>query len=783
MNHAYTKFDSPLKQPLWEAFRRDWLWWGLASLISFFFASWLMGGGKGWMPNIQVPYTYGGDSFSYQLNILRNIEGPWYYYSERMGYPFGSIFLDYPASDNGSYAVIKLLGWIFGTSTAAYNLYFLLSFPIVTLTSYLVSRSIGLSKPFAMAVALIYCFIPFHIGRISHLFFTWYFVVPLYFYYAFRLVSDQVPFLQTGQKWQWRLLDALVLMILASFGVYYAVFACIVLGTAGLMGSVAKLSFKPFLAFVLAIGFVVAGVGVNVAPSILHAREHGKNLAAVGRLPLETDLYGLKIAQLLIPQESHRSEPMREFASFYHNSFLLVNENVSASLGFVGASGFLALMALLFFTPLGIGARSKVLDRRLGVMAVLSLVLVVISTIGGLATFFAIFVSPAIRSWNRTSIYIGFLSLAGLALIFQLAFERLNRPRLVMGLSALMALLAVYVGVRDQTSRPCATCSDDIAHVIKADRDFAGKIQAQLGKGAAVYQLPYITYPDAAQLGTMEIYAHMRLILNAPDLKFSYGGMIWREGDWFYRTLSKRPLADQLSVIRLLGMTGVTLNKYGYYEKDEKRTPPAQVDRSAPIKTELAANAKQTTPLEGPGGEITFYKLDPLTTDAKKADQQKAMAVLADMGYSLANGVPKAIDDEKFDVADFRNKELPKQMKEAKGLDQPGQLGRWMNADISPTTFISFIKPLPAKFTLVLKGHALGPNSGRPLTVRVGKQIRQVVFDHNITEHRFEFDLDKRVDFIELIPFKPVAVNSLHGGEDKRRLSVELESLSIERRP
>lgn len=783
MSKPYTTSDSVVKQSLLEGFRHDGPWWLIAALVSFFFASWLMGGGQSWWPITSYPYTYGGDSFSYQLNIMRNIEGPWYYYSERMGYPFGSIFLDYPASDNGSYAVLKVLGWLFGTSTAAYNLYFLLSFPVVTVATYLVSRSVGLSKPFAVAVALLYCFIPFHIGRIGHLFFTWYFVVPVYIYYGFRLVSNELPFFQTDQTWWRPVLDGLLLMVLASFGVYYAVFACIVLGIAGLMGSVARASFKPFAASVLAIGFVVAGVLANVAPSILHAQEHGKNLAAVGRLPLETDMYGLKIAQLFVPHEEHRNEAMREFASYYHNSFLLVNENVSAALGMIGSVGFLVLVAALFFTPLGIGARGKILDRRLGLMAVLSMALVVVSTIGGFATFFAIFVSPAIRSWNRTSIFIGFLSLAGLALMVQLGFEKLKNTRLIALLSLLVAFAAVYVGVRDQTAKPCAGCAANIERNVKADQAFAQQIQAQLGKGASVYQLPYIAYPDSAPVGVMDTYAHMRLILNAPELKFSYGGMMWRDGDWFYRMLAKRPITDQLAVVRLLGMTGVTVNRLGFYEMDESLSPPAMVDRSASIKTEVSAFAKTTPALQSPDGEVTFYRLDTLSADAAKADRQKAMSVIADMGYVLKDGKPQVVDDQRFDAADLRLPDLPKQFKEAKGLDMHGPNGRWMNADILPTAQISFLKPLPAKFRLVLRGHALGPNMGQALLIKAGKQTRSVSFGAGIETRTVEFDLDKRVSAIELVPFKPVVVNTVLGGSDQRRLSVELESLRIENLP
>jgi phosphoglycerol transferase len=783
MSTPYNANESVIKQSLWEGFRQDWVWWALAGVLSFFFASWLMGGGKSWLPNLLYPYTYGGDSFSYQLNIMRNIEAPWYYFSERMGYPFGSVFLDYPASDNGSYAVVKVLGWLFGTSTAAYNLYFLLSFPVVTVATYVVSRSLGLSKPFSVAVALLYCFIPFHIGRIGHLFFTWYFVVPIYLYYGFRLVSHQVPFLQAGQPLWQRLLDGLMFIVLASFGVYYAVFACIVLGTAGLMGSVARASLKPFLASVMAIGFVVAGVLANVAPSILHAQEHGKNLAAVGRLPLETDLYGLKIAQLMIPQEDHRSESKREFATYYRNSFLLVNENVSASLGLIGSVGFLGLLAALFLTPLGMGTRGRLLDRRLSTMAVLSMALVVVSTIGGLATFFAIFISPAIRSWNRTSIFIGFLSLAGLALMVQLVLEKLNQSRLILLISAVIALVATYVGVRDQTAKPCKTCAANVQSMVQADKAFAAAIEKQLGSGAAVYQLPYISYPDTAPVGVMDTYAHMRLILNAPHLKFSYGGMMWRDGDWFYRMLAKRPMADQIAVVRLLGMTGVTLNRLGYFAQDESLKPPAMVDRSAPVKQEVAAFAKSTPPLQSPDGEVTFYHLDTLNPEAAQTEKQRALAVLADMGYALKDGKPQAIDDQFFDKADLRLPDLPKQYKEAKGLDIPGVHGRWMNADLVPTAIISFVKPLPAKFKLVLRGHALGPNVGQPLQIRVGGQTRSVTFDAAIESRSVEFELGKRVAAIELIPFKPVPANSVVPGPDARRLSVELESIAIEKLP
>jgi phosphoglycerol transferase len=770
--------DPLIKHSLLDVLRQDWLLITLVSVLSFFVASWLMGGvTHGWLPNTSYPYTYGGDSYSYQLNIMRNIEAPWYYYSERIGFPFGSIFLDYPASDNGSYLVIKLLGWLTGSSTATFNLYFLLSFPVVTAATYVVSRALGLNKSLSVAVALLYCFTPFHIGRIGHLFFTWYFVVPIYIYYGLRMASGEVPFFQAGQAWHTRILDGLLLMVLASFGVYYAVFACIVFLVGGLLGTVSKLSVRPLLAALAGIGFVVAGVLVNVAPSVLHTQELGKNLSAVNRLPLETDLYGLKIAQMFVPHETHRNEALREFATFYRNNFLLVNENASASLGFIGAAGFIILIAGLFLAPMGIGQRARPIDRRVAVMGAMALALVLISTIGGFATFFALFISPAIRSWNRTSIFIGFLSLAGLALVVQLPIQRLKNTAITTALCIVLALLATYYGFRDQTAKYCPTCGQGVKAAYEQDQAFAKKMQSQLPKGGGVYTLPYISYPDTAAVGAMDTYAHMRLILNAPDLNFSYGGMMWREGDWFYRNLARRPMADQIAVVRLLGMHAVAVNRHGYYDPDG--TTNRRIDNSKVVLDAVAPFASQTSPTVSADQVYYFYKLDPLAAEAAAASKAKALAVLAEMGYVLKDGKPQVIDDQRFAPLDFTQLNLGSDVKSVHGLAEPTPSGRWTNADIMPSALISFSKPLPARFTLALTAHALGPNANQPVTIKIGDQSKTLVYGTGFETKTVEFSLGKRVDVIEFSPHKPVNADTILKNGDTRHLGIELQNLKI----
>ena len=75
--------------------------------------------------------------------------------------------------------------------------------------------------------------------------------------------------------------------------------------TAAARGRVAVLASG--LAAVAAIG---AFMLVNVAPSLAYTAEHGANDAPVSRSADESELFGLKLMQLLLPVDGHRLEPL-----------------------------------------------------------------------------------------------------------------------------------------------------------------------------------------------------------------------------------------------------------------------------------------------------------------------------------------------------------------------------------------------------------------------------------------------------------------------------------------
>src|SRR5471032_1407338 len=90
---------------------------------------------------------------------------------------------------------------------------------------------------------------------------------------------------------------------------------------------------------------------------------------------------------------------------------------MTASLGFVGSIGFIALL-LSFLAP---QIRQ---DERFFVLASITLALLLFCSIGGFSSLFALFITPMIRAWNRVSVFIAFTSIAATLLMVEQLLAR-----------------------------------------------------------------------------------------------------------------------------------------------------------------------------------------------------------------------------------------------------------------------------------------------------------------------------------------------------------------------
>src|ERR1700732_4603441 len=106
-------------------------------------------------------------------------------------------------------------------------------------------------------------------------------------------------------------------------------------------------------------------------------------------MAFESEHYGLKIIQLLMPVQHHQLPWLRDFATEYNTFAPLVTENQQASLGLIGSFGLLALLgrALLQYRS---AQRGSTLDG----LTLLVVAAVLLGTIGGLGASLAYFFSP-----------------------------------------------------------------------------------------------------------------------------------------------------------------------------------------------------------------------------------------------------------------------------------------------------------------------------------------------------------------------------------------------------
>jgi phosphoglycerol transferase len=543
-------------KPLHECIQENWILCLAGSILSFILANILLSGwSSGITPNLSFPFIYAGDGFFTGWGIQRLIEG-WVWENDRSGYPFGSNFHDFPGSDFGSLLVLKILGSITGEYFNALNIYVLLSFPLAFVSAFIVQIRFGLNRYFATSSALLFAFLPFHFFRLAHLFYLFYFVIPIFFYYSFKIFSCENTQKENRVFNLKNVIAFFILLLISSFGVYYALFGMIVIAVGGIAGAFKLWSFKPLILSIIAIAIIAFGVFLNLAPSIINNVKNGPNSEVAVRNIAEAEIYGFKLAQLVLPRDDHRVPHLAAITKKYSESAPLINENRTATLGLFGSIGLFLAGCVLAANSAGRSAES-----RISFLALISLVLFLSGTIGGLGSLFAMTITSSIRGWNRIS---PFLSFSCLAIFFFILQNYLSFLRNSKALYPFAAFCILLIGIYDQTVPADPSTIANTKNRFEADRSFIQEIERNIESNSPIYQLPYMPFPESPPINSLGDYELGLGFVHSKTLRWSYGGMKGRPGDLFYRELGKKPISEQLPFIKKLGFKGIYVDRRGF---------------------------------------------------------------------------------------------------------------------------------------------------------------------------------------------------------------------------
>ncbi|HRD49596.1 MAG: hypothetical protein JNK95_11580 [Candidatus Competibacter sp.] len=727
-----------------------------------------------WRIDLALPLRYSGDGLMFSAIIKNTLETGFYLNNPHLGAPFGAEYYDFPMMDGVSFLLIRIFGLFTPSFATVYNLSYLAGFLLAGCAAFLILRRMQIGFLLSLTGAVLYACLPFYFLRIEHLFLvTSYFIAPIIVWAALRILVNQPPFFDAAGKFRPFNLRWLIAALLAgTSGAYFAFFGVMLTVLAALINLITTRSWRGAVGGVLFVGLLGCSALLTLAPNIEYHREHGPNRQVAQRAPAESEVFGLRITQLLLPHPEHRSDALRGITESYNRSAPLVTENATASLGFIGAAGFLLLILVLLS-----GDRLSQGLPYLWELSVLNVSMVLYGTIGGFATLFALLVHPQIRSVNRISLFIGFAALAAVLLTVQALQRRMQdrTPRshpdkwvvagsgdasiIQMGapcIGPVIAVLLLGFGLWDQISPYFAPNQAPIAAEFAQDADFVHAIERLAGPDALIHQLPYTVYPETPVHYQEGPYALLRGYLHSDHLRWSYGGIAGRPEDALLKKLGALPPGQQIALLVQAGFRGLYIERRAF--RDHGQALEQQLREALP-----------DPPLISRNGHLAFYPL-PAAASSPVPATPEATAIRAQEALRAALTPPN------LDALQFSQEIWPAFIAEVQGLSGAEPWGRWSDG---ATVTIRFKNPLPDAFILKIRAGAFGPNLSRPFTFSAGPERQELAITTpqsmgEMTEYALCFTHSQGTRTLEITVPQPQATAT-----DPRRLGIALSSLRI----
>lgn len=578
-----------------------------------------------WESNLRVPFVYNarnepplsyGPDAPYYLMLAKGlVEHGSYLRIPNLGWPFSLQLYDNPETgDNLQLGLMRAFGFVLRDAVLTVNIYYIFTFVAVSLAAWFTLRRLGVSRPVAAVIAILYSFVPYHFARgEAHLLLSGYFMIPVATLLILHVLSDDPPFTaprdSSESRWRLSLWSRralpwfLACAALGSTGPYYAFFAVLLLGAAVALDLVARRNLRRAASGAVAIGTILVVLVLNLSPSLLYWQSHGRNKQAIPRGILDTEYLGLRVSQLVLPRHDHRVGSLADVQARSDRLSPVPSEG-GQQLGIVGALGFVGVLVFTLSRllrrrraddpergPPSLGTRAEIIQR----LGVLTVVAVVVATVSGLSLLIASLGLRFIRSYNRLSVFIAFFALVAVAFALDWLIRRLPRWHGRAVLAGVVCVVVLAVGILDQTSSADVPDYRALERAWNSDDVFMRRMETELGSGAAVFQLPYVFFPEAGAIVGTGPYDQVRGWLHADSLRWSWGAVRGRDGDWM-GALVRLPTADALDALTAVGFSGLMIDRAGYD------------DQGALIQLGYTTTLGQE-PLVSADGRLLFYDL------------------------------------------------------------------------------------------------------------------------------------------------------------------------------
>ncbi len=480
-----------------------------------------------------IPLNFSGDAIVH-YNFAKNMEQTgWWFTNPAFGAPGQQTLYDFPLTENLQLLLLKFLMLIGFNWYMGVNIFFILTFPLTAVIALYVLKKFDIKTSIALPLSIIYTFIPYHFYRgVNHLFLAAYFTVPISILIAYTLAS--------GKKLN-KINLLLASLVIASSGAYYTFFSCYFI-LVGLILGVYKTQSKKLavngLLLIISIFFFFA---LNLLPTIIYQSKHGQILNTTVRSPRDTEVYGMKIIQLLLPVEDHNLKFFNKIYKQYEvNGYTdTINENQYSSLGLISTIGFLIL---IFWSLFG-----HKLSVQASILSSLNLAAILFATTGGFSLIVSTYINPTFRSINRISIFIAFFAVAALGLLLQ----NMENKKKASILAWLILPIALFDQISFGTMRNFTNKKTDFDKL----QSYSKQIDTEKTK---IYALPFGQYPEGNEKKIM------KLALLTENVMWGVGAPAWRASNYWQYKLSQMDTKPFLENIVNNDFNGLLIYTPGY---------------------------------------------------------------------------------------------------------------------------------------------------------------------------------------------------------------------------
>jgi len=548
---------------------------------------------KLWRATLSVPFAYSGDAVASAAYFKDVIQVGWYENQPQLGTPYGQHYHDYPFADDLQPAMAKVLSLFTDNWAVAFNSYYLLGFGLCALTAVWFFRVCGLGSWLSVVLAVLYAVTPYHFIRgENHLFLASYYCVPLAMVLVIRAARGEG--LWGRRRRGNRILSVLtgrgagtvvILALVVYSGAYYGVFTALLLAGGGAFGLLRSWRWRR-LAGVFSAGVtLVAFFVLAMVPDLLYARVHGPDPAALFRLAKSAEIFALKFTALMLPAPGHPIPAFADFRLNYDINYPFNGER--PALGLIGALGFLMLLSVALVTLTGrirVTAGAATTTRRTTVLSLSFLTWMAfgIGTIGGLGTVVSFF-TISIRGWNRISIFIVLIALAGVGLAVEAWGSRIStsarpraasppplgssvpavrrRGRFAVAATPVLSVIVLLLGVADQSLTSAVPPYEATKTSYLSDQQYVDRLQGDLPADSMIFILPWQGFPETGRMNGIPESDQLKLWLHSTTLSWSGGGIKGRpQSDWPAAVVRKKP-AEMVRDLAAIGFVGISVNR------------------------------------------------------------------------------------------------------------------------------------------------------------------------------------------------------------------------------